>query len=327
MMVLLICLTATLVCVALSGFYSGSETGLYCMNRLRLRIEADSGDVRARRLARLVAVEHDALATLLIGTNVANYLATVCVAYLLGRAFGVPAGASEIYTTAIVTPVIFVFGEVVPKTLYQRHADVLMRAGSALCAASALLFRWPVRALNALTRPLLRLIHPGGMNTAVDARSRVALLLRDALAREDVTGDHSEFIDRVLGLSGVAVHQVMAPRNRIISIKTSADRRELLSLVRKHPHSRILTFERSARRILGYVKVHELLNDADWQQVGERVQRVVTLTPHDSVAAAITRLQNAREPMAIVVDRSGYLLGMVTLKDLLEELTGELHDW
>jgi len=316
-----------LLAVFMSGFFSGTETGLYCVDRLRLRVDAQRGDRRATRLARLVDHQRDALATLLVGNNLANYVATALVAQALISATDISTGASELYTAAIVTPIIFVFGEIIPKTLFQRHADTLMRSSSGLLTLSRTIFHLPVLGLARISQPIIRLLDPRGLSDAPDARSRVVVLLQEALASADATGDHRAFVDRVLGLSQVAIHQIMVPRNRVVSLRADATRADLEALVRKHAHSRLLIHDRSPRRATGYITVHELLADTKWTQVGQRAQRVCELAAHDSVAAALVRLQRERETLAAVVDRGGNLLGLVTRKDLLEELTGELPEW
>lgn len=327
MTTLLLCIAGALLGVGLSAFFSGSETGLYCVDRLRVRVEAQRGDRRAAGIARLIDDHRAMLATLLVGNNIANYLTTALVAHALVAAAGASASASELYTTAIVTPVLFVFGEVVPKTMYQRHANRFMRVTAPFLLAVRLLLRLPVALINLLTQPVIRWVDPAGLSEVPDARSRVLVLLQDALATADTTGDHRAFVDRVLGLSQVAVHQVMVPRNRVIGLRVDATRRELEALARRHPHSRVLVYERSLRRVLGFVAVHELLAERDWTQVGERMQRVTELAAHDSVATALVHLQRERQAIAAVVDRGGLLLGLVTRKDLLEELTGELPEW
>jgi len=327
MNVIVLCLAGALLGVALSAFYSGSETGLYCIDRLRLRIDAQRGDRRAAGIARLVEDHHNTLSTLLVGNNIANYITTALVAHLLVVATDASASASELYTTAIVTPTLFVFGEVVPKTLYQRHAGAFLRLTAPLLMFTRFVLRLPILAIDLLTRPVVRWIDPAGLSEVPDARSRVVVLLQNALATADTTGDHRAFVNRVLGISQVALHQVMVPRNRVIGIRADATRRDLESLARRHPHSRVLVYERNLRRVIGHVVVHDLLADKDWTHVGERVRRVSELAAHDSVATALVHLQRERQAIAAVVDRSGHLLGLVTRKDLLEELTGELPEW
>ncbi len=326
-MIIALCIAIAVVAVLLSGFHSGSETGMYCVNRLRLRVAAERGDLRARRLGFLLNRDQNALSTLLIGTNVANYIATAAVATVLMRATSIGPGESELYTTLIVTPVIFVFGEVVPKNLFQRDADRLMLLGSGVFRVSAALFRIPVAVVTWVATPFVRLFAARGRTGAVDPRRRVAVLLGEAMAAEDVEGERSDLVNRVLELRDVPIHRVMVPRNRVVTLSASAGRKECLSLARKHPYSRFPVVDDHPRRVVGYVHVHRLLIDEDWSQVRERVRRIVTVDPHESVGAALVALQSAREAIAAVVDRNGYLLGIITLKDLVEELTGELHAW
>jgi putative hemolysin len=316
-----------LLAIAMSGYYSGSETGLYCADPLRVRLDSERGDIRARRLARVLEHEHDALSSILVGTNVANYLATILVAALIARTLDVGGTASELYTTVIVTPIIFVFGEVLPKTLFHRDADTLMRAGSLLMRASMWAFTIPVALLNGLTSAVMRWVGSDPKRQSHDPRRGVAALLRGALSESDDADDHIAFVDRVFGLSSVPIHRVMVPHNRVIMIRFDAERKELESLARKHSHSRILVFDATPRRVVGFVQVDALLTDKNWTHIGHRIQRIIELGPHDSVASALLRLQNAHSSVATVVSRSGSLLGLVTLKDLVEELTGELPEW
>jgi putative hemolysin len=327
MIVIVLSLVGALVAVFFSGFYSGSETGLYCADRLHLRIDSEHGDRRARRIADIFAHEREALAGMLVGTNVANYVATVCVAFLFARTLDLGPGTTELYTTAIVTPVIFVFGEVLPKTLYQRHADALLRAGSALLSGSMLLFRWPVALITRLTQPVVRWLDPAELSETRDPRLGVVTLLQGAMARTETSDDHLEYVERVFGLSRVRVHQVMVARNHVVGLPESAQRTALMTLARRHQFSRVLVLARNSRRVLGYVSIDELLVDQAWTQVGERARPILRLTPHDSVAAALIALQRGGETLAAVENRHGHLLGLVTLKDLVEELTGELQEW
>ena len=134
-------------------------------------------------------------------------------------------------------------------------------------------------------------------------------------------------VDRALTLADTSVHTVMTPRNRVVSIAAAAGRDKLLSLARTKQYSLLPVFKHHPRRIVGIVEVPRLLDDDTWQTVGEQMMPFIRLDPHESVASALIRLQQERARMAVVVDRGGYLLGIVTLKDLLEELVGELSAW
>ena len=315
-----------------SAFYSGCETGLYRLNRGRLRLRMDLRDPRALALAGVLEDEQAALTTTLIGTNAMNFAATAAVAYLMTEAAQVSDSRAELYTTLVVTPIIFVFGEVVPKSWYEREADRLMYLGARLLQASHSLFRYTglIWLLGRLTTLIAGAAAgskgwspPGRRNP----RRRMAGVLRDAVTAETANSEHAAMIDRVLNLSTMSVHAAMTPRNRVASLRGSADRSAVESMARRKPFSRVPVHEGDDRRIIGIADVHELLADRSWKSVREKLHRVITLDPHQTVASSIVLMQQAGQSMAIVADRRGRALGIVTLKDLLEEIVGELPAW
>lgn len=326
-MITCLCIIATILAIAMSGFYSGSETGLYSVSRLRMRVEAENGNPAAQRLILAMKDDRAALSTLLVGTNVCNYFATILVAFLLTRLTNVDGSKSELYTTAICTPIVFVFGEVVPKTLFQRYSEILMPMGSRLFAWSTFAFAIPVRVLAILSVPILRLANARDVTESDDHRRNVSMMLQDAFAADEQTHAHGELVDRVFNLTELPLHQVMVPRNHIIALEFRATRQECLAAIRKNAHSRLLVFDKDPRRIVGYVSTHSLLADKNWQSLEAHLEPIRSLAPHQTVAAAMMELQTEGDAIAIIVDRNGRLLGMVTFKDLLEELSGELHDW
>ena len=314
-----------------SGFFSGSETGLYCVNRLRLRLRNHRGDPGAARLQALLGDEQSALSVILVGTNVANYLTTVFMAMLLASKTGLSDRGVELYTTLIVTPVVFVFGEMVPKNLFQRDADRLLYYCSWGLSQARWLFSPVVWCIRALSDRLVSLVGATDAQPAVtDHRRRMAWLLHEALVDADHTGRQREFVDRALLLPDTPVRSVMIRLGQVVTIAADADRAEFLRVVRNTGHSRLPVVgntSKTATGIVGVIDVHCLLADDTWQVVAERIEQPERLDPSESVAAAIMRVQRSPLPMAVVRRADGADLGIVTLKDLLEELVGDLDAW
>jgi len=318
-----------LIGLFLSGFFSGAETGLYCVNRLRLHLGARLEDPRAVRLAGTLEDEHGALSVTLVGTNMANYVVTSAAAYLLAETMELTATGAELYTIVILTPVVFVFGEVVPKNLFRLHPDTLMARGSRLLAVSNRLLRWTgaIWCLKKWAAVLGRLTGGSAEGEAAFApKQRVARMLQEALAGNTLGEDQSDLIDRVCRLSEVRLLTVMVPRNRVIAIAADASRETLVRIARRKRFARLPVYESNRRRIVGAVRVDELLQSDDWRTVADRLHSTLTLSPHETVATAITRLRRARRGMAVVTDRGGQMLGIVTLKDLISEVVGGLPD-
>ena len=323
-----VCLWAVLVFIALSALFSGSETGIYCANRLRLRLHSDRGLVRARRVRSLLEDEQQALAVILVGTNVANYLATVAAALLISRQFDLSDRQVELYTTLLVAPVLFVFGEVLPKNLFQRDPDrLLYRCSLALVVARKVLFPvvWGIRRISALV--IAMVASDGQGQGPLNHRERVAALLREALADGDNAQAHGQLVERALQLSDTPIRSVMVPVGRVTAVSADADRAAFLEVVRRSRHSRFPVYEGDRTRIIGAVHVHALLSDSTWRRVGERVQAAPNLPPDASVASTMVQVRRARLRLAIVQGADGPWLGIATLQDLFEGIVGELDAW
>ncbi len=315
-----------LVGLFMSGFFSGAETGLYCVNRLRLQLAVQQNDARASRLSRLLADEQGALSATLIGTNLMNYITTTAVAFLFATMMQLSDVDSQLYTIILVTPIVFVFGEVVPKNLFQRYPDNLMIRASWGLSATFNLFR--ILGAVPLVKGLAKLANrlTGGSvahRGFVEPKRRVALLLQEALADQSQGEDRSEMIDRVCQLSETPVREVMIPFRRVTTIAATATRQQLIRVARATGYARIPVYGSRKTRITGLVKLDELLRDRAWRRVGERLTPALAISPHSSVAMAINQMRAEKRELAIVTGPGNHLLGIVTLRDLLQELIGE----
>ena len=311
----------------LSAFFSGAETGLYRVNRLRLHLSVKQRDPRALRVASVLDDEQGALSVTLVGTNMANYVTTTSVAYLFADQLNFAEVDTQLYTIALLTPVIFVLGEVVPKNLFRLHADTLLARGSRVLSGADALLRWTgvvwvlkrlAGAINILAGDRAR--QGGGFAP----KRRVAMLLQEALVDNVLGEDQSDLIDRVCRLSETPLHAVMVPRNRVTALAAGADRRDLCRIARRTGHAHLPIFESSRRHVVGLITVDELLRSDDWRNVGDRLQSPLTLSPHETVASGIARLKREGRHIAVITDPGGQMLGIVTLNDLLKEIIGEL---
>ncbi len=320
-------ITVMVVCLFLSGFFSGTETGLYCMNRLRLELGVKNHDARSQRLVRILDDKAGALSVALIGTNVMNYLTTTIAAFMFAQLMGMSEVDTELYTVVVLTPIVFVFGEVVPKNLFQLHADELLSRGSGLLALFNWIFRmtgcvWLLKKLSSIFQRIIGIDESDDL--VVTPKSRIAAMLQEAVADQSWGQHQSAIINRVCQLSETPLHVAMVPKNRVTNISTHADRRELIKIVRRTGHARLPVFDQHASRIIGLVKVDNLLRDEDWNTVGDRLSPITSLRPHVTVANAITLLQNSKTHVAVVTDHGGKMLGIVTLNDLLKEIVGDM---
>jgi len=309
-----------------AAFFSGCETGLYCVNRLRVQLGVQERDPKLLRLSSLLANEQEALAVTLIGTNLMEYVATTAVAYIFAGLLYWSEADTELYTVLLVTPVVFVFAEVVPKNLFQLHADRLMPRGSWLLTMADWVFRATgiVWMLTTLTGAATRLF--GGaasLRTATAPKRQMTMLLREALVGQTHGEHQSDLIDRVVRLSETPVRAVMVPQQRVVGVSATADRRELVRFARQTGYARCPVYGKRRSEIIGVIKVDELLRSDDWRTVGERLGPVITLRSQETVASAIAHMKQGGAEFGVVSDHAGQMVGVVTLRDLLEEIVGE----
>ncbi len=314
----------------LSGFYSGAETGVYSLNRVRLRVRAERQEPTARRLAALMAHPQDLVITALLGTNVFDYLMTAFVTALLLR-LALSAGKAELYATLLCTPLILILGAIVPKDWFRRESDRLMYQMPLPLLASVRLARATglVWLLRRLTRMLIRAVDPARAAAGEEAlpRARMLSLLREGAARGGLTTFQRDVIERVMNISDVRVGRVMIPRHRTAAVPENVTREDFLRAARMAHFSRLPVWRDQPRKVIGIINVYNVLTDEAARPIREHVQNALVLLPQETVPGALVKLQQARQAMAIVNDRYGNCIGILTVKDLVEEIVGDLEAW
>jgi len=312
-----------------SAFFCGTETGLYCANRVRVHLRAQQGDASAKRLTQLLSDESGTLMITLLGVNVADFAVTTAVAYLFLDLLNLTESEAESVTIAVVSPVLFIFANVIPKNLFQSHADGLMAACSRLLHFVGRVLAWTgiLWCFRRLADFLSRLAQdPTTDLLMVEPKRKIATFVQESMAGQVHAGMRSGMVERVLQLSEISVQSVMVSASRVVGISASAGREELIRVARNDPHSRLPVFGGSRRQVVGLIHIDELLALRDWTTVGSRVEPAMTIGPYETVASALSLLQSHGQDMAVVAEKGGSLMGIVTLRTLLELLLGGLAE-
>jgi CBS domain containing-hemolysin-like protein len=318
---LILPLFAVALSTSASFFFSGVETGIYALNRVRLRLKVEEGDGRARRVAELIRRPQLLISSILIGNHVANYL----VAYFFqGVVVAVLRPTDpEFVSTLILTPFLFVFGEITPKDVFRLRADDLVYRASL-----------PLMVATVVTRPLALLLRGfGRMSRALPRSAPVldTLLSRDRLeslvhevAEEGVlTEEQGRMVRNVMRLSSVRVRDVMVPAERVDAVDTGYTREDLVRASARQGRTRIPVRDSGTGRFVGVVNVLDLLF-RDEPDPGSLVRSAPALPADQAVGRALRTLRRAHQPLGIVTDADGATIGIATVKDLVEEVSGEL---
>jgi len=320
---------AAIVLLLGSAFFSGTEMGLYCLNRLRLRLRAGRGDARAQVLLQLANRRQETVLAILLGNNLVNYLLTVAGSTLMVYAAHVGPDRADLYAAAILSPLVFVLGDVVPKNWFQAQCNRLMYR-------CAWLLRWTVLAarysgalllLQSMTRLGTRLAGHDDRREWEGARGEVIGLLREGAAEGGLSEEQTRMFERVMNLSAVRVGEIMIPRRRVVTIPVDADRRLFEEIVRSHEYSRMPVLSVNRRSVVGLVNVLDVLADEAGGQMERWLHPPLVIEARATAADALVKLRQAEEPMGIVTDPRRGFVGIITLKDVIEEIFGELPAW
>src|SRR3954447_306112 len=327
-----ISLGVVVICLAVSFFFSASETALTAFSRARMLQFEKNGNARARLVNRLVETRERMIGAILAGNNVANIAASALTTGVLYAWFG---DVGVLYATAIMTVVIVVFIEVLPKTLAINSPDRV-----ALVVARPIL--WLVRlmgpilvGIEALVRWILRLFGARfGTDQAYLSAHEELRGTVDLLHREGSVEKHDrDMFGGLLDLRDLVVSDVMIHRTEMISVCADLPPRDVTMAVLAEPVTRVPLWSGKPDNIIGILHAKDLLraikganddlSNLDVQAIARPPWFVPDIRPLSEQLKAFRR---RKTPFALVVDEYGEVMGLVTLEDILEEIVGDITD-
>jgi CBS domain containing-hemolysin-like protein len=306
------------LCVFLEGFFSGSEIALVSSDRMLMREKADAGSVGAQLALKLLAKPAWALGTCLVGTNLSAISASTLVATLVTGRLGLPAAAAA----AFVVPLTLTFGEMVPKALYQHHANRL-----------APIVALPLYPLSVLLRPALWVLDrlsqlAGGDGHAERGLSRRELqLLLDGAKSADLSPEDRRLLSRVLSFNEGTVEDAMVPLIEVTALPSTASLTEAARRMAESGHSRMPVYRDRVDDIIGIVLHQDIIAAPNWTEPVSSLLRPAMFVPESKrIDQLLVEMRRQKQRMAVAVDEYGGAVGLITIEDVLEELVGEIED-
>lgn len=333
----IILIFAAVVCLLLSALFAGVETGVYQLSTLRLRLGVEKKQLRFVILDKTLEDRPAFLISILLGNNLVNYLLTGIVTYLLLGTLAAEHRA-EFVATVITAPVLFVFAELIPKSIFFLRADALMPLAAPILLVFHKMFTW-----CGLVGMLKKLSHRLAQTWGISIPSRTAMagsvqkhqiaaILRDGQQADILSPVQSEIISRLAVISGMRINDVMVPLSKIWMAEKSWGRQELSDVLRRCDFTRLPVYKGTQTNIVGFINVYECLcSEGDFANLDSFVRPLHTLPAKMPICEAIKVMQNNKNKIALVI-RTGPRdsqrpVGIVTMKDLVEELLGELTEW
>ena len=310
-----------------SGFFSGFETGLISLNRVRLRHEVERKDRRALILNRFIENSEQMLGTTLAGTTLCNVLVAVLSSALAIKVFG-PGIAVDLTTTLVSAAIVLVIAEIVPKSLFRHYPHRLCLTFADLLNASAWLFAPLVTVLGLLMRSVARLTGGGEEKPAsfFVTREELKHLAKEGETGGALTSEEREMIHGVFDFPYKTIHEVMTALSRTVTVGPDTPVEELFEISQRTGYARFPV--READKITGIANVYEILfQDATHagKAVRDLMQKPQFVSSTDRINRVLPVLRASRVPISIVINPQGKHLGIVTIEDIVEEIVGDVE--
>lgn len=312
-----------------SAMYSGLETGAYSLNRIRLHVMMHRGNRAAKVLHNLITHPTVLLTTLLIGNNITNYLGTAAMGVVI-ESRGLSDWEAIILNTLIVTPVLFVVGETLPKDLFAAHSDRLMYRLAPVLSVSRNLFYYTglTPLIGLFSGLMMKAIGRDPRKSAFHPRRQVGLLVREGVGYGLLSHEQSAIVDRVLDLAGRTVQEEMTAWGNVEKIRLGDSPAMIRRLAQRTTHSRVPVLDRNGA-VAGILNLNAaLVHHAEaCPPISELMVPAESIAQDLSVRDALSRLQQHTAGQAVVTGTRGEPIGIITIKDLIEPITGDLAKW
>ncbi|MBQ9483299.1 MAG: HlyC/CorC family transporter [Ruminiclostridium sp.] len=313
------------ILVLISAFFSASETAYTSANRIRLKSRAENGSKKAERALGIIEHYDKTLTTILIGNNIVNILTSALATVLCISLFG---EKGALISTAAVTVIVLIFGEILPKTIAKLNAESFACAISGLMKVLIILFTPFSAFFLLLQKGAARLF--GGKDSEVSMNEEELMQLIDEIEDEGVLEEQeSELVRSALEFDETVVSAIITPRVNVAAAEINTGVEELRELFIREGYSRIPVYEKTIDHIVGIVRHRDLfekLAQGESFYVRDIVQETMFVPGLMKISDVLRKMQRGKIHLAVVVDQYGGTEGIVTLEDIIEELVGEIWD-
>ncbi|HSJ37788.1 MAG TPA: CNNM domain-containing protein [Planococcus sp. (in: firmicutes)] len=308
--------------LVMSFFLSGSETALTAVNRMKVHLRAEQGEVKAQNLQKLIAKPDRMITTILIGNNISNIMLPTLVTMI-----AIDRGWEVGLATAILTLILIVFGEVLPKTIAATFSDKIAYIVAPIISVLVVMFKPLTWLLAQFTNIFIRIISKGTVKEATMTKEELRTMVDIASTEGTFEEDESERIKGVLDFPHKDVSDVMSThRTDIVGIAIDSTYEEVRDLILDSSYTRYPVYEESMDNVVGLFYSKKLI---EWSMNPNlTLQELMDDNPlfvvqSVSVEKVFKMMMAKKKHMAVILDEYGGTLGIVTHEDIIEEMIGQ----
>lgn len=319
-------LVVLLVLLILSGFFSSAETALTTVNKVRIKTLVDENNKRAIVLMKILDQHSKMLSTILIGNNIVNISASS-----LTTAFVISTFGSKLIgiATGILTLLVLLFGEIVPKTWAMFNNEKLALSYANIIFMLMQILTPVIYLVDKISNIFLRLLHidPNAKGISItenELKTYVDVSHEDGI----IETEEREMIYNVFDFSDSVAKDIMIPRINMTTIDITSSYEELLAIFKESMYTRIPVYENDNDNIIGLVNIKDFLLVADKNsfKINDIMRNAYYTYEFKKTADLLIEMRKITTNVAFVLNEYGATVGMITLEDLLEEIVGEIRD-
>ena len=314
---------AIVLLVMMSAYFSATETAFSCLNKIRMKSRAESGDHRAALAMDLVEDYDRLISTILIGNNIVNITASTVGTVLFTKLY---AAYGPTVSTVVLTLVVLIFGEISPKSLAKEHAESFAMFSAPILRVFLLALR-PLNFLFSQWKRLLNMIFHPSEDQGITEEELITMV-SEAENEGGLDQHESQLIRSAIEFGDLEAGDILTPRVDIVAVEDSASMEEIAAVFAESGYSRLPVYHKDVDDIVG------VIHEKDFYAARYRGETMISAlkapvlytTGNTKISELMRILQRNKAHMAVVVDEYGGTEGIATLEDIVEELVGDIWD-
>lgn len=312
--------------LVMSALFSSMETAFSTVNKIRLKHQAANGSKKAERALKIAENFDKALTTILVGNNIVNILSSSLGTVIFTELFG---AAGVAVATAVMTVLVLIFGEIMPKSFAKQHAESCALAFAGLLGAIMWLLT-PISAIFSFLQKAMAKLSKGedAPNFTEDELKYIINEIEDQGVLEE---QESELVKSALEFDETTIEQILVPRVKVVAVERNDDADEIMEIFIRDRYTRLPVYDKSIDNIIGLINEKDFFklkfcSEGKPINIEDIIQKALYVSEMKLISEVLYEMQRTKIHMAIVKDQYGGTSGIVTMEDIIEELVGEIYD-
>lgn len=310
-------------CLLAEGFFSGSEIAIVSADNMLLRHKAAKGSRGARLALNMLEKPEWLLSTTLVGTNICVVTNTTMATALMLQLFG----ENGVWLAVLLAaPLIWIFGEIVPKSIFQQRADVITPYVIFILNIASYIFYPILLVFTFLTKMLTKILGDQPKNPFTLREEIMTMMNMSGSVHGDIQSVEKDMIKRMFLFSETRVERIMIPLIDVVAVEQGTLCKKAMNIAVENAHKRLPVYENRVDKIIGFIDMYELLGKAKTKPITHFIKPVRYVPENKSIKDLLFEFKEDGDSIAVVVDEFGGAEGIVCMEDIMEEVVQDIDD-